>query len=529
MKQVLTLIGMLAFVIPVSAQEVGLQLYSLRNQFKEDVPRTLKIIKGWGITKIEGGGTYGLSMEDFKKMLTENNLDVVSVGAGFGDLENNVDKVIENARAFDAKYVMCAWVPHDDNKWDLEETEHASKVFNKAGKKLKEHGLILAYHPHGYEFRPWKDGTLFDYMAQNATDYTFELDVFWAHHGGADPLALMKKYPDKFTLMHLKDMEHGVKGNNTGHEDVETNVILGQGQVNIAGTVAEAKKLGIEYMFIEDESSRVVEQVPASLKYLKSLDEPKIGLQLYSLRNVFPTDVSGTFAKIKSWGIHNLEDGNDGTYGYTMEKYKAMLAKNDLKIVSVSAPFEELQDSPETVIKRAKEYGAKYAVCFWIPHKDTIFTIKETKLALDVFNKAGKKLKDEGITLAYHPHGYEFRPYEGELLMDYMIKNSDYFDFEMDVYWFAHPGEDPVAWLRKYPKEFKLMHIKDCKKGVKGNHNGKSDVETNVVLGTGQIDIAAIVKEAKKMDIDYIFIEDESSRSEEQIPQSFGYLEDLDK
>ncbi|PKA99783.1 sugar phosphate isomerase/epimerase [Flavobacteriaceae bacterium MAR_2009_75] len=272
MKKVLTIAMVLMCTIAIQAQEVGLQLYSLRNEFKEDVPGTLKIINGWGITKIEGGGTYGLSMDEFKNLLKENDLDVVSVGAGFEDLENDVQKVIDNAKAFGAKYVMCAWVPHDDNKWDLEETQHATKVFNTSGKELKKHGITLAYHAHGYEFRPYKDGTLFDYMAKNAKHFTFELDVYWAHHGGADPLALMKKYPKKFTLMHLKDMQNGVEGNNTGHEDVETNVVLGQGQVDIAGTVAEAKKLGIEYMFIEDESSRVVEQVPESLEYLKSLE-----------------------------------------------------------------------------------------------------------------------------------------------------------------------------------------------------------------------------------------------------------------
>ena len=273
---------------------------------------------------------------------------------------------------------MCAWVPHDDNKWDFEETQHATEVFNTAGKLLRENGLTLAYHAHGYEFRPYKDGTLFDYMAQHATDFTFELDVFWAQHGGADPLALMKKYPDKFSLMHLKDMEKGVQGNNTGHEDVETNVVLGTGQVDIAGTVAEARKLGIEYLFIEDESSRVVEQVPKSLDYLESLapsdsasgasDATKIGLQLYSLRNEFPKDVPGTFEKIGQLGIKYLEDGNDGTYGYSMEDYQGMMAENGLEMVSVSAPFEELEETPETVLARAKEYGAKYAVCFWIPH-----------------------------------------------------------------------------------------------------------------------------------------------------------------
>lgn len=273
MKKTVAIVLFTLMIVPMTAQEVGLQLYSLRNQFKTDVTGSLDVIQSWGITKLEGGGTYGMSMEDFKKELAARNLSVVSVGAGFEDLENNPQKVIDNAKAFGATYVMCAWVPHDDNKWDLEETQHATDVFNTAGKLLKKNGLTLAYHAHGYEFRPYKDGTLFDYMAENATDFTFELDVYWAHHGGGDPLALMKKYPKKMTLMHLKDMEHGVKGNNTGHEDVETNVVLGTGQVDIRGTVLEAKKLGIEYMFIEDESSRVVEQVPESLEFLESLNK----------------------------------------------------------------------------------------------------------------------------------------------------------------------------------------------------------------------------------------------------------------
>ena len=260
-----------------------------------------------------------------------------------------------------------------------------------------------------------------------------------------------------------------------------------------------------------------------------SLQAQEIGLQMYSLRNEFPKDVPGTFAKIKSWGITNLEDGNDGTYGYTQEEYNALLAENDLKIVSVSAPFEELQNSPETVLARAKNYGAKYVVCFWIPHNGNDFTIGDTSLALEVFNTAGKVLQDGGITLTYHPHGYEFRPYKGEFLIDHLIKNSEYFDFEMDVYWFAHPGEDPVEWLRKYPKEFKLMHLKDCQEGTEGNLNGSSDVETNVTLGTGQIDIAAIVAEAKKLQIKYLFVEDESSKVLKQAPESIKYLESLDE
>lgn len=256
----------------LQAQEIGIQLYSLRDQFKLDVSSTLGLINEWGISKIEGGDTYGLPMKTFQELLVKHDLDVVSVGAGFEDLESDLDKVIENAKAFGATYVMCAWVPHDDNKWELEETKYAIEVFNKAGKVLKKNGLTLAYHAHGYEFRPYKNGTLFDYMAKNATDFSFELDVFWAQHGGADPLALMKKYPKKFVLLHLKDMQKDIVGNNTGHEDDDTNVVLGTGQIDIEGIVIEAKKLGIKYMFIEDESSNVVSQVPLSLEYLKSLD-----------------------------------------------------------------------------------------------------------------------------------------------------------------------------------------------------------------------------------------------------------------
>ncbi|WP_298486894.1 sugar phosphate isomerase/epimerase [uncultured Maribacter sp.] len=258
--------------IQSSAQDIGLQLWSLRNQFKTDIPGTLSTIKSWGITKIEGGDSYGMSFEEFNGLLKKNGLDMVSIGASFKELEDTPEKVLSNAKAYGAKYVMCAWVPHNENDFAIAETKHATEVFNKAGKLLKENGITLAYHAHGYEFRPYKDGTLFDYMMQNAENFTFEMDLFWVQHGGEDPLALMKKYPEKVTLLHLKDMAKGVVGNNTGSEDRETNVVLGTGQIDIAGVVAEAKKLGVEYMFIEDESSRVVEQVPQSLEYLKGLD-----------------------------------------------------------------------------------------------------------------------------------------------------------------------------------------------------------------------------------------------------------------
>jgi sugar phosphate isomerase/epimerase len=273
MKKLATFIAIMTFGSFLTAQEIGLQLYSLRDQFKTDVPGTLKKINDWGITKIEGGDTYGLPLEEFKQLLTENNLSPVSIGVPFEELKDNPQVTVEKAKSYGVKYVMCAWIPHDGDNFGIEETKGAVDVFNRAGKLLKEAGVTLAYHAHGYEFRPYKDGTLFDYMADHADNFSFEMDVYWIQHGGADPMTLMNKYPEKFVLMHIKDMEKGVKGNNTGHSDVETNVVAGTGQIDIAGLVKRGKELGIEYMFIEDESSRAVEQVPQSLEYVKNLKD----------------------------------------------------------------------------------------------------------------------------------------------------------------------------------------------------------------------------------------------------------------
>src|SRR5688500_11837228 len=193
--------------LTLPAQEIGLQLYSLRNEFKTDVPGTLALIKKWNIRKIEGGGTYGLSVDAYKKLLADNNLEMVSYGASFEELASNPQKIAENAKAFGSKYIMCAWVPHKQGGFTVDEMNKAIDVFNAAGKVLYENGLKFVYHPHGYEFRPYGKGTQFDYMVKKTDPryVNFEMDVFWVKHPGQDPVALLKKYPKRFLMLHLKD------------------------------------------------------------------------------------------------------------------------------------------------------------------------------------------------------------------------------------------------------------------------------------------------------------------------------------
>lgn len=273
MKQLLSLVIVLAVALSSQAQNIGIQLYSLRNQFPKDVPGTLALIKSWGITEVEGGGTYGLSQEEFNKLLAQNGLKVVSVGADFNDLDKNIDKIIKNANAFGAKMVMCAWVPHDGDNFTLADADKAIKVFNTAGEKLAKEGLTFCYHAHGYEFRKHENGTLFDYMAEkmNPKFANFEMDVYWVKESGTDPLKVLSKYSSRIKMMHLKDRKPGTPDSDSGHADVETNVVLGSGDVGIAELIKAARKAGVKHYFIEDESSRVVEQVPQSLVFLKSI------------------------------------------------------------------------------------------------------------------------------------------------------------------------------------------------------------------------------------------------------------------
>ncbi len=268
----LSLAFTILFFLPTYSQEFGIQLYSLRDYFRTDIENSLKTISDWGITRVEGGDTYGMDETKFRNLLSKYNLETISIGADYEELKTNPKAVAEKAKRYGARFVMCAWIPHNGNRFTIDDIKASTAVFNQAGNILKKEGITLAYHAHGYEFRPHEYGTLFDYMAQNAKNFSFEMDVFWVQHGGENPLALLEKYPDFVVMLHLKDMQKGVVGNTTGSEDVETNVVLGTGQVDIAGIVKKARELGVRYMFIEDESSRVLEQVPQSLRFLKSIN-----------------------------------------------------------------------------------------------------------------------------------------------------------------------------------------------------------------------------------------------------------------
>ncbi|MEP7252453.1 MAG: sugar phosphate isomerase/epimerase [Ginsengibacter sp.] len=251
----------------------GVEAYTFRKSFPIDVAKTLDTIKAMGFTEMEGGSNK-MPPEEFKKMCDARGISIPATGADYNQLVKAPDAVAHDAKLLGASYVMCAWIPHKD-VLTFEDAKKACEDFNKAGKVLKDSGLTLCYHAHGYEFQPYGNGTLLDYIITNTNpEYvSFEMDIFWIQFGGGDPVSLLKKYGDRWKLMHLKDIRKGTVKNLTGGTGPENDVVLGTGEVDIPGILKEAKKIGIKHYFIEDESNKEYENVPKSIEYLKGLKE----------------------------------------------------------------------------------------------------------------------------------------------------------------------------------------------------------------------------------------------------------------
>jgi len=254
-------------------ERVGLQLYSLREQFAKDVPRTLDQVRDFGIKYVETHSTYGLTPEKFRAELDSRGLKAVAGHFSYERCRDDIEGVAREAKILGLQYAGCAWIPHKD-PFDEKTCREAIMVFNRAGEALAKHGLKFFYHTHGYEFLPYGNGTFFDLMmAETKPQFVhFEMDVFWVVHPGYDPVKLLEKYGSRFELMHVKDMKRGTPtGLFTGHADVTSNVAIGTGVIDWTAVFRAARKAGVKWYFIEDESPASVQQIPQSLSYLEKL------------------------------------------------------------------------------------------------------------------------------------------------------------------------------------------------------------------------------------------------------------------
>lgn len=243
--------------------------------------------------------------------------------------------------------------------------------------------------------------------------------------------------------------------------------------------------------------------LPACGALSKSNTEGKdFGLQLYTLRDVLPADPKGILKQVSSFGYKQIEsyEGEKGMFwGMSNKEFKTLMDNLGMKIVASHCDINKDFDRKAA---EAAEIGMSYLICPWVgPQK----SLDDFKRYADIFNQRGEVCRKNGIRFAYHNHDYSFQPLEGQLPQDVLMQQTDknLVDYEMDIYWVVAAGQDPAAWISKYPERFRLCHVKDRKKGA-----APGEQDASVILGTGSIDFEKLLQKAG--DIRYRIVEQEA-------------------
>jgi sugar phosphate isomerase/epimerase len=256
----------------------------------------------------------------------------------------------------------------------------------------------------------------------------------------------------------------------------------------------------------------------------------KVGVQLYTVRDLMKDDFDGTIAKVAKVGYKEVEFA--GYFGRTGKQVRAVLDKNGLTAPSTHVQWDELDDKFPSVIETSKEIGLKYIICPWIPEE-----IRKSpdiwKQAADKFNKCGEATKKAGMQFGYHNHWFEFLPVDGKLPYDALLKMCDanLVKMELDLCWISTTGTDPLKYFNQYPGRFPLVHVKDVKTMPKITSGGAQNFGDTVDLtevGSGVIDWKKIFAQSDKAGIKHYIVEhDHPKQPIESITASYEYLSKL--
>lgn len=234
---------------------IGLELYSLRREMTADVAGTLSRVREMGFKEVEVPGFYGLSPELFRKALDTAGLRATALVAQWDELDKDRARVKANLAALDAQWAILPWIPHT-GRFQRSDADKAAARMNTWAEDLSKDGYSFAYHPHGYEFQHAPEGTLFDVLAAttDAGIVHFEMDTFWIAWPGQDCVRLLRRYPKRFRMLHLKDLRKGVAtGDLSGSAPEEDSVSLGEGIIHWNEVLSLARQQGCEHYYIEDE------------------------------------------------------------------------------------------------------------------------------------------------------------------------------------------------------------------------------------------------------------------------------------
>jgi sugar phosphate isomerase/epimerase len=265
-----------------SKKNIGIQLYSVRDEMKKDPLDTLKKVAEMGYKNVEhanyiNGKFYGYEPKEFRKVLDDLGLLMPSghtvMGGQHWDAAKNDftdvwKKTVEDAALLGQKYVISPWLDINLRK-NFDDCKRFMEVFNKSGELCKKSGMKFGYHNHDFEFSLRLTSVkVYDIIMQN-TDPNLvvqQLDIGNMYNGGGRAVDLLKQYPGRFELMHVKDE---IKGEKEAYEST----ILGTGIIGVADVLKLAAKSGgtTEYI-VEQESYQgksPLESMKADLEWIK--------------------------------------------------------------------------------------------------------------------------------------------------------------------------------------------------------------------------------------------------------------------
>lgn len=259
---------------------IGLQLYTVRDAMEKDPAATLARVAQIGYNSVEGAtytGSqkfYGMDAKTFAKLLHRHGLIMPSSHYRLGEEKANGEvmkgtllhdwnKAVDDASAVGVKYMVCAWLSPDE-RGTLDHYKYIAEQLNKAGETCHKHGIQLCYHNHDFEFEKQGEQYPYDILLQKTNSHLvkMEADLYWLKKAGQDPIALFKKYPGRFPLWHVKDMD-----NTPQHNFTE----VGNGIINFKQIFAHAHTAGLKYFFVEEDKcpGSPFDSISQSIAYIK--------------------------------------------------------------------------------------------------------------------------------------------------------------------------------------------------------------------------------------------------------------------
>jgi sugar phosphate isomerase/epimerase len=266
--------------------KIGIQLFSLPKLLEKDLTSAIKMLAQMGYKEVElygpypfsnqaaieswskvtpslgfsGSGYFGKSIQEVKTLLDDNGIKTPSAHTDLATLSDNMDKLGEAAHVLGHEYVVLPAIP-EEKRQTLDDYKRIAETFNKIGENAKKVGLKFGYHNHGYGLKV-VNGQIPLQIILDQTDPNlvfFEMDIYWTSAGGASPIEYLEKYPNRYHMLHLKDMKEKKQFSGDGSNAAQWIELFpymttaGDGVLNVKNIVEKALSVGVKHFFVEQD------------------------------------------------------------------------------------------------------------------------------------------------------------------------------------------------------------------------------------------------------------------------------------